>query len=40
MPCNPQTVIKVAESQIGYLEKKSNADLDSFTGNAGSNNYT
>lgn len=40
MPCNPQTVIKVAESQIGYLEKKSNADLNSFTGNAGNNNYT
>lgn len=40
MPCNPQTVIKVAESQIGYLEKKSNSDLDSFTGNAGSSNYT
>ena len=40
MPCNPQTVINVAKSQIGYLEKKSNADLDSFTGNAGSSNYT
>ena len=40
MVCNSQTVIKVAESQIGYLEKKSNADLDSFTGNAGSGNYT
>ena len=40
MSCNPQTVIQVAKSQIGYLEKKSNADLDSFTGNAGSNNYT
>ena len=40
MPCNPQTVIQVAKSQIGYLEKKSNADLDSFTDNAGSNNYT
>ena len=40
MPCNPQTVIQVAESQEGYLEKKSNADLDSFTKNAGSNNYT
>lgn len=40
MPCNPQTVIKVAESQIGYLEKASNKDLDSFTGNAGSGNYT
>ena len=33
-------VIKVAESQVGYLEKKSNKDLDSKTGNAGSNNYT
>ena len=40
MPCNPQTVIQVAKSQAGYLEKKSNADLDSFTGNAGANNYT
>lgn len=40
MPCNPQTVIQVAENQIGYLEKKSNSDLDSFTGNAGNNNYT
>ncbi len=40
MPCNPQTVLRAAESQIGYLEKKSNADLDSFTGNAGSGNYT
>lgn len=40
MTCNPQKVIGVAESQIGYLEKRSNKDLDSMTGNAGSNNYT
>ena len=33
-------LIAVAEEQIGYLEKKSNKDLDSKTANAGSNNYT
>lgn len=33
-------ILSVAASQIGYLEKKSNSQLDSFTGNAGSNNYT
>lgn len=33
-------VIQIAEQEIGYLEKKSNADLDSKTGNAGSGNYT
>ena len=33
-------VIKVAESQVGYLEKKSNSNLDSNTANAGYNNYT
>lgn len=33
-------VIGVAEEEIGYLEKKSNANLDSKTANAGSNNYT
>ena len=33
-------LIATAEAEIGYLEKKSNADLDSKTGNAGSNNYT
>ena len=35
-----QKVIQIAENEIGYLEKKSNADLDSKTGNAGSGNYT
>ena len=33
-------VLKIAASQIGYKEKKSNKDLDSFTANAGSGNYT
>ena len=33
-------VLKIAEKEIGYLEKKSARDLDSKTGNAGSNNYT
>lgn len=32
-------VIKVALSQVGYVEKASNAQLDSFTANAGSANY-
>lgn len=31
--------IKTAFSQLGYLEKRSNKDLDSKTANAGSNNY-
>ena len=35
-----QDVVKAAQSQLGYLEKKSNANLDSFTANAGNNNYT
>ena len=33
-------VIAIAKSQVGYLEKATNANLDSFTGNAGSNNWT
>ena len=33
-------VIKVAEAEVGYLEKKSNASLDAKTSNAGSRNYT
>ena len=35
-----QKLIKIAENEIGYLEKASNSNLDSKTGNAGSNNYT
>jgi peptidoglycan hydrolase-like protein with peptidoglycan-binding domain len=33
-------LVAIAREEIGYLEKKSNADLDSKTGNAGSKNYT
>lgn len=33
-------LIAVAHAEIGYLEKKSNANLDDKTANAGSNNYT
>lgn len=35
-----QKVIDVALVEVGYLEKKSNSNLDSKTANAGSNNYT
>lgn len=34
------TVIAVAKAEVGYLEKKSNKNLDSKTANAGSANYT
>lgn len=34
------TVIQIATNEIGYLEKRSNANLDDKTANAGSNNYT
>lgn len=33
-------VIKIAEAEIGYKEKATNANLDSKTANAGSNNWT
>lgn len=33
-------LIKTAENEVGYLEKKSNSSLDSKTANAGSANYT
>ena len=35
-----EKIIRVARTEIGYLEKQSNKDLDSKTSNAGSNNYT
>lgn len=35
-----KNLIDKAVSWTGYLEKKSNASLDDFTANAGSNNYT
>ena len=34
-----KNVIDTAKKWTGYLEKKSNANLDSFTANAGSGNY-
>lgn len=33
-------VIKIAEAEVGYLEKASNSQLDSKTANAGRANYT
>ena len=36
----PEKVIAVALSYVGYLEKKSNAQLDDFKANAGSGNFT
>lgn len=33
-------VLTIARQEIGYLEKRSNSQLDSKTANAGSNNYT
>lgn len=33
-------VIKTAQDEVGYLEKKTNSQLDSKTANAGYNNYT
>lgn len=33
-------LIEVAKAEVGYLEKKSNSQLDSKTANAGSKNYT
>ena len=33
-------VINAAQNEVGYLEKRSNRDLDSKTANAGSANYT
>lgn len=36
----PEQYVKMAQSYIGYEEKKSNKDLDDFHANKGSNNYT
>ena len=33
-------LISIAKNEIGYLEKKTNSQLDDKTANAGSNNYT
>lgn len=36
----PDVVLKIAEQEVGYLEKKSNANLYDKTANAGNGNYT
>ena len=33
-------VLEIALAEVGYLEKKSNNQLDNKTANAGYNNYT
>lgn len=40
MSYTAKKLIEIAKAEIGYLEKKSNSNLDSKTGNAGSNNWT
>ncbi|MGN1368440.1 MAG: LysM peptidoglycan-binding domain-containing protein [Aristaeellaceae bacterium] len=40
MTYDKQKVLDIALSEVGYLEKASNSDLDSKTGNAGDKNYT
>ena len=40
MAYDPKKVIDIALAEVGYLEKASNANLDSKTANAGSKNYT
>ncbi|MBE7718826.1 CHAP domain-containing protein [Lacrimispora indolis] len=35
-----ENLLQTAQAEVGYLEKKSNSQLDSKTGNAGDNNYT
>ncbi len=40
MKASVEKLINIARAEVGYLEKKSNKDLDSKTANAGSSNYT
>jgi hypothetical protein len=40
MKCYACKVISIAEAEVGYLEKKTNSNLESKTANAGYNNYT
>lgn len=40
MAYDKQKVLDIALSEVGYLEKATNSDLDSKTGNAGDKNYT
>lgn len=38
--CDLNSVIQVAKNEVGYLEKRSNSQLDHKTANAGKKNYT
>ena len=40
MSYDPKKVIEVALAEVGYLEKKTNSNLDDKTANAGNKNYT
>lgn len=40
MSCTATQLINTALNEVGYLEKRTNAQLDSKTANAGYNNYT
>lgn len=40
MACTAEKVIQIALDEVGYLEKKSNSQLDDKIANAGANNYT
>lgn len=40
MTFTAKQLIRIAEGEVGYLEKKSNSQLDYDTANAGYNNYT
>ena len=35
-----ECIVRVAATQVGYLEKETNANLEDFTANAGDGNYT
>lgn len=40
MSYTAEQLIKIAEAEVGYLEKKTNSQLDDKTANAGYNNWT
>ncbi len=40
MAYDVQKVLDIAAAEVGYLEKETNSNLDSKTGNAGDENYT
>lgn len=40
MASQVSTFLSIAQGEIGYIEKKSNSQLDNKTANAGNNNYT